>query len=549
MLGFIAGTGIHACHEHVWMPGIAWLVWIAAAAVSLVLVRAHRAGRAAALIAFAVLLGLARYDMAMSALPDTARIPIGAELRFEGRVSEEPRKTMKSTVLTMDRTFFVGDSVASDLHTASLADRSAAQEVRLTVPLGPAAHISSSHEAAGDFNSDSGSRDIPIDRKMQVVTKSHIKYSYGDTLAWSCIPERVEQEPGLGFDDYYFVRGIGWHCYARDGPHILSAGRNTGIKGLLAELKQNMRRVTDKLMPEPESSFVLGLLLGDRQGLTDDMKESFRQTGTSHILAVSGYNVTKLVLIVVVLFVILGMRRRAAAVASGVTIVLFVILVGADPSVVRAGCMGLTGLAATLCRRAYSGVNALLLAGALMVAANPFILRHDIGFQLSFLAVLGLHAFGRPLERWFRMVPRTLGLRQVCAETTAATVATLPLTMYVFGLLAPAALPVNMVVLPLIPFAMLAGAVSIALGSIHPVLGLFPAFITAATLSLIGRVIETAAWAAPAYTLEMPFVGAVLMYFWLGVSWFAVTCARRIPVRVFLIRLRLSIRKRYAARS
>lgn len=504
MLGFIVGTGIHACHEHVWMPGWAWATCIIAAAAWFISVRAHRAGRATALVAFAVLLGLARYDMAMSALPDTARIPIGAELRFEGRVSEEPRQTMKSTVLTMDRTFLVGGS---------------------------------------------GSRDIPIDRKMQVVTKSHIEYSYADTLAWSCIPERVEQEPGLGFDDYYFVRGIGWHCYARDGPHVVSVSQKDDIKGLLADLKQNMRRILGRLMPEPESSFVLGLLLGDRQGLTDDMKESFRQTGTSHILAVSGYNVTKLVLIVVVLFVILGMQRRAAAVASGATIVLFVILVGADPSVVRAGCMGLTGLAATLCRRAYSGVNALLLAGALMVAANPFILRHDVGFQLSFLAVLGLHAFGRPLERWFRMVPRALGLRQVCAETTAATVATLPLTMYVFGLLAPTALPVNMVVLPLIPFAMLAGAVSIALGSVHPVLGLFPAFITAATLRLIGGMIETAAWAVPAYTLEMPFAGAVLMYFWLGLAWFAVTCARRIPVRVFLIRLRLSIRKRYAARS
>jgi competence protein ComEC len=311
---------------------------------------------------------------------------------------------------------------------------------------------------------------------------------------------------------------------------MAAAGVSAG--GLLYSFKERLRRVAGVLLPEPESSFLLGLLIGERQGIPDNLAEAFRRTGTSHILAVSGYNVSRLVDIFFILFACAAVRRRRAAGLVAVAILGFVAVVGGGASVVRAAVMGCTSLLAAGLGRRYSGLGALLAAAAVMLAANPLILRHDIGFQLSFAAVWGMHALGQPLTRRLVFVPEAFGLRQTMGETLAATLMTTPVVLQAFGRLPLIGPLVNLLVLPLVPWAMFAGGLAVLLGSFHAAAGLPLAFLAGLTLRLIEGIILAASYIAPLnIAVVVGPVAAAALYFWIWLLWFALSRAK--PVVLF----------------
>lgn len=157
-------------------------------------------------------------------------------------------------------------------------------------------------------------------------------------------------------------------------------------------------------------------------------------------------------------------------------------------------------------------MNAVLLTAVIMVTCDPFVLRHDIGFLLSFSAVIGLQTLGSRFTEYFRCIPGSLSFRQTMAETTAAILATTPLVLYAFDSFPAAALIVNIMILPFIPVAMLFGTASLLIGSIHVGLGTVIAFVCAALLRSLTAIIGSAARLLPA--IEMT-AGA-----WVFVSWY-----------------------------
>ncbi len=357
---------------------------------------------------------------------------------------------------------------------------------------------------------------------MLVTTPERTRLAAGDIVRWSCAADVVRAEPGPGYDDYLRVRGITHRCSIWSSPTVI--GRHAPpapIAGIDA-LRTAMRRKADALYTEPDASMLMGLLVGQTDGLTRDLKDAFRQTGTSHILAVSGYNVTQLVTLMTFLLAVGGLARRQAAVATAGVVAAFTILAGAEASVVRAACMGCAGLAARLYRRRYGGVIALLAAAAVMVAVNPLVLAHDAGFQLSFVAVMGLQAFGKPFETFFAWMPSAVGFRRMAAETSAATLATLPLTLYAFGMLPPTAILVNLAVLPLIPVIMVVGAVSLLIAIPADALGLLLALVVSGIVRFILLVIRVAAERFPAHAVPLPAWGLAAGYACVIALWVAV---------------------------
>src|SRR3989344_6317636 len=197
-------------------------------------------------------------------------------------------------------------------------------------------------------------------------------------------------------------------------------------------VKNKFQNAINLSIPEPNASFINGILLGTRQNIPDDLKDAFSKTGTTHILAISGYNIM-IISEAVLLGLIWFFRRRMAFWISVAVIVLFVILTGASASVVRAAVMGLLLSFAHGYGRLYDQKNSIILAGAAMVWINPFVLVFDIGFQLSFAAVMGMIYIYPQIDSKLYKLPKFGNLKEITLMTLSAQIAVAPLLIYYFG--------------------------------------------------------------------------------------------------------------------
>jgi competence protein ComEC len=262
-------------------------------------------------------------------------------------------------------------------------------------------------------------------------------------------------------------------------------------------------------------------LLGVKRALGEELEEAFRKTGIIHIVVLSGYNV--MLVVAFVLFILGTFLPFAARALFGiVAIVLFALLVGLSPTVVRASIMAVLVLLAPLLGRQYNIMRALIFAGCGMVFINPYILLYDVGFQLSFLATLGLILVAPQFELMLMSAPNTLKVREFFIATLATQVAVSPLLLYQIGELSLVALLVNVLVLPMVGVAMLLtfitgmlAFVSLPLASIVAV----PAHFS------LWYIIECARFFAlvPYAVVEAPPFPVWLMaaaYILMGISWY-----------------------------
>lgn len=235
-------------------------------------------------------------------------------------------------------------------------------------------------------------------------------------------------------------------------------------------IKNKFENTINILIPEPNASFINGIILGTRQNIPDSLRDAFKNTGTTHILAISGYNIM-IISEAILLGLIRFFRRRIAFWISFVSIVLFVILTGASASVVRAAVMGLILTFANSYGRLYDQKNSIILAGGLMIWFNPLVLVFDIGFQLSFASLLGLIYIYSWLNRKLNKIPKLGGLKELLVMTFSAQLAVTPLLIYYFGNFSIISLPANILILPLVPYAMLAGFLTGIIGILFPFIG------------------------------------------------------------------------------
>lgn len=270
-----------------------------------------------------------------------------------------------------------------------------------------------------------------------------------------------------------------------------------GVVSTLDELRITILERLHAVLPEREASLVAGVLLGIEETMPADLQEDFRTTGTAHILVVSGFNVTIVAAASLALFRTM-FGARPALLAAAIAVVGYTLLAGADPPVVRAAVMaGIVLLAARLGRQTHA-LSALAATAILMTLADPSVV-HDLGFQLSFLATLGLVVVGRPLTEHLRLWtersvpieplrPVVFLLGETILITLVAQIATLPISLYAFGRLPLLALPANALILPAQPPLMAAGAATAA----------------AALVSLpLGRIVAWTAWPFAAYTIRL----------------------------------------------
>lgn len=236
------------------------------------------------------------------------------------------------------------------------------------------------------------------------------------------------------------------------------------------KFKNTFESAVEQSISEPSAGFINGILLGSRSQIPQDLKDDFARTSMSHVLAISGFNIT-IIASIISNFFLWFVRRPTAFWFSLAAVVLFTIMTGAQAAVVRAAIMGTLILLARREGRAYHVHNAIILAAVVMIYFNPLILRNDIGFQLSFAATMGIVFLGPKLERYLEKVPEFFNLKETLVMSISAQIMVLPLILHYFENLSIVSLPANLLVLPSIPYTMLLGFMTGMAGMIWPFLG------------------------------------------------------------------------------
>jgi competence protein ComEC len=335
----------------------------------------------------------------------------------------------------------------------------------------------------------------PASGLLLVQVERYPEVGYGDRLRLTGEIESPGFVEDFDYGAHLARKGI-LGLMHRPAMERLAAGQGSPFWAAVYELKDRARLALGRMMPEPEASLLQGIVLGLKAAIPRTVYDEYNATGTSHIIVISGSNISLVARLFALSFGgLLGKRRAYWLTLVGIG--LYVLLVGADAAVIRAGLMGGLYLTALHLGRRATAYVSLAASAVLLTAITPLAL-WDAGFQLSFAATLSLILFSPPLERLaegllLRALPPSKvagGLRflnEALMATLAAQVLTLPLVAYHFGRLSLVSPLANLLILPVQPPIMALGGLAALAGSVPQ-------------LEPLARVLVWLPWLCLAYT-------------------------------------------------
>ena len=358
---------------------------------------------------------------------------------------------------------------------------------------------------------------IPIKSKIRLTVSRYPEWHYGDRIIVKGLlarPKAFENKDTGKFFDYpgYLAAQNIYYEVKQAKVSFVNSGEGNIVLAKLFELKRAFLERTSRIIREPEESLLGGLLVGAKQSLGKELLDDFRKVGIIHIVVLSGYNIT-----IIADFIgrTLSFLPRLYAVGfSSLSIIFFAMLVGGGATVIRATIMALLVILARHIGRVYDVTTALLLAGFLMLLHNPKILVFDPSFQLSFLATIGLIYFSPVIEKYIYFVPKKLGFRDIALSTVATQIFITPFLLYMTGTFSLSALPVNLLVLFVIPITMLFGFITGIIGFLSTMVSVPFGYITSFFLSYIIFVVEKfASLPLSSYVLESVSLLLVFVFY------------------------------------
>jgi len=332
-----------------------------------------------------------------------------------------------------------------------------------------------------------------INGKVLVTINRYPEYQYGDKLK---INGKLETPQELGDFDYpgYLAKDGIYSVMNFPKIELLESGNYRGLSSAIfakiLAFKQKLRESIYQNLSPPQSSILGAIILGDKSRMSGcsqkeieaaqekgenclKLKEKLNITGVRHIAAVSGMHVVILSGVLMSLLIGLGLWRGQAFYFTIIFIWLFIIITGLQPSGIRAGIMGGLFLLAQYLGRLNSASRAIVFAAAGMLVVNPLLLRLDVGFQLSFLAVMGIIYLGPIFRDWLKFIPeeKFINLRSILVMTLSAQIFTLPILVYNFGRMSLVAPITNILILPSIYWIMILGFIFGLIGILWSPLG------------------------------------------------------------------------------
>jgi len=286
---------------------------------------------------------------------------------------------------------------------------------------------------------------------------------------------RLPRGPEDGFDERTWLRRHGVHVVVAASRWRVT-GHRGGIAGYADRLRAQLARSMAPGVHGERRAVIAGIVLGEDEGLSDELRTRFRASGLYHLLAVSGQNVALIAGGALFLAWLVGLSRLVGEIAALGSIGGYVLAVGWQPSVVRAGIAGSLASLAWLAARPQDRWYFLLVGAAILLAWNPYSLL-DAGFQLSFAAVAAIFVVVPRLQRTLAGYPVPRSLAEVVAVSGACGVATAPILLTQFGAVPLYSIPANALAAPVVA----------------PLLGL--ALVTALIAPVLPPVAAVLAWA------------------------------------------------------
>ncbi len=403
---------------------------------------------------------------------------------------------MQSATVASDPTIdaFVGERVA--IEGVIVAEPDVREKnVRLTVRIGAV-----------------GSTTVASKLSVIVSAPLHSPGSYGDYVRAEGTlraPERFETGEGRYFDYPGFLakdRVLYQMSFAR--VDVIEEGKGNRFRAGALWLKQRFLEGLAPALPEPYAGLAGGITVGDKRGLGEELSETFRVAGLTHIVVLSGYNI-----IVVVEAVLRALSRVPSVVrlSIGAFIALFfAAITGFASASTRAALMATIAIVGKATGRTYIATRALAVVAFGMVVWNPYVVFYDPGFQLSVTATLGLITLSPPVVPYLMWVTERYGLREIVAGTFATQIAVLPLLLYQTGAFSIVALPANFLVLATLPLAMFFSAIAAFCGLFTGILAPFFGFPALVFLSYITTT-ATLLSSIPLATIHIPDFGGGML--------------------------------------
>lgn len=356
---------------------------------------------------------------------------------------------------------------------------------------------------------------------LLVSTNKSTEYKYGDRIYAEgklSKPENFITAQGKEFNYVKYLANQDIYFLLKY-PKIEIITRDNGnpIYAFLYKIKNSFIKSINKVIDLPESSLAGGLVLGLKGGFDEEMRNNLIETGTIHIVALSGYNVSIVAESVMKAFKQV-FSQNISIVLGIITILLFVILTGAESTAVRAGIMATIMLVGRMTGRKYLAGRGLVIAALLMITYDPRIVT-DMSFQLSFIATAGVLFLPTKILKYFSFLPIRFGIREMVVSTVSATISVLPLVLYSTGVLSIVSLFVNLLILLFIPYAMLFVFIAGALGLISKMIAIPFGFIAFIILHYILSAINIfGSFRFSSFTIQsFPLFIVILLY--AGILW------------------------------
>ena len=341
-----------------------------------------------------------------------------------------------------------------------------------------------------------------------------------DGVRLDTVRVRFRATPRFSYGDILRIEGAVTPYATMGFPEVEKVGQGGNIfRKILFRFRERLEGIVCQALPEPEAGLLSGILLGSKHALSYEWEEVYKKTGLMHVVVASGYNITVLVRILGSLFRPLGMV--ASFVAAVLGIVVFTLMLGAEPPVLRAAIMGVIALGGKGIGRERDVLRALLFSVVLMILFDPLIV-NSLSFKLSLAASLGLILLATPLQKLFPFgLLRFLKLEDNFYQTISATIFVFPIVSYYFSRASLGSFLVNTLVLWVTPHSMFFGFVTILAGLFSTRLSRLVGGITWLLLRFFNVVAEFFSNLPLVWEVRVPFFGVCVYYLVLfGVCWF-----------------------------
>ncbi len=321
--------------------------------------------------------------------------------------------------------------------------------------------------------------------KLRVWGETQLDVRYGQRvrIKGKMFPIYDMRSGSFSYRQYLQERGIYWmFSPQKDGVESLGFHQGNAMIASANNLRAYINQIFDVYLAPREAAFVSALVIGDRHKMPKDLKEVFVNTGTAHILAISGMNMAVVVTVIFFIFQLMPFTRRWKFIMTAIFLFAYAYTSGWSPSVVRATIMSAVLLSTFAWEYEGDALNTLGFAALILLCLDPNNL-FDVGFQLSFAAVLGILVLTKSIEGVITFLPKLIALP--IAVSIAAFIATAPIILYHFHMITPISILANIPVVPLADMVMALGLCLIAVSFSPPLATLVAACLKAILSAMI----------------------------------------------------------------